>query len=59
MAGGSIHPSKILQSSGVGPKKLLQQAKIGVVVDLPVGKTFIDHAYQAGAFFNCELPNLS
>lgn len=35
MAAGGLNTPKILQLSGVGPKKLLQKHKIPVVVDLP------------------------
>lgn len=38
--------SQILQRSGVGPKDLLAEAGIEVLVDLPgVGQNFHDHAY--------------
>lgn len=37
LAAGALNTPKILQLSGVGPKKLLQKHRIPVVVDLPVG----------------------
>ncbi len=55
VAAGTIHTPAILQASGIGPKKLLQQAGIPVVVDLPgVGSNFQDHAFQVGAFFDSK-----
>ncbi|KAK0616994.1 GMC oxidoreductase-like protein [Immersiella caudata] len=53
VAAGTLNTPKILQASGVGPKKLLRDAGIDVVVDLPgVGSNFQDHPFQVGAFFN-------
>ncbi|KAK4163120.1 GMC oxidoreductase-like protein [Cladorrhinum sp. PSN259] len=53
LAAGTIHTPQILQASGVGPAKLLKDAKIDVVVDLPgVGTNFQDHPFQVGALFN-------
>ncbi|KAH6681736.1 hypothetical protein B0J14DRAFT_679803 [Halenospora varia] len=46
ISAGTIHTPQILQRSGVGPKALLAQANIPVVVDIPgVGQNFQDHAY--------------
>lgn len=46
--------SQILQRSGVGPKDLLTEAGIDVLVDLPgVGQNFHDHAYGF-LKFSCE-----
>ena len=48
LAAGAIHTPQILQLSGIGPKKLLTQANISTVVDLPgVGQNFQDHAMLA------------
>ncbi|RGP79782.1 choline dehydrogenase [Fusarium longipes] len=44
MAAGAVHTPKLLQLSGIGPKKLLQSAGIKTLVDLPgVGQNFQDH----------------
>ncbi|KAK7957885.1 Versicolorin B synthase [Apiospora saccharicola] len=44
MAAGAIHTPKILQVSGIGPKKVLEAAGIETIVDLPgVGQNFQDH----------------
>ncbi|KAK7926705.1 hypothetical protein PG985_003703, partial [Apiospora marii] len=44
MAAGAIHTPKILQVSGIGPKKVLEAAGIETVVDLAgVGQNFQDH----------------
>ncbi|KAK0615317.1 hypothetical protein B0T17DRAFT_593030 [Bombardia bombarda] len=44
LAAGGIHSPQILQLSGIGPKKLLSQANISTLVDLPgVGQNFQDH----------------
>ncbi|KAI5917646.1 hypothetical protein F4810DRAFT_641317 [Camillea tinctor] len=44
LAAGAIHSPQLLQLSGIGPKKLLQEAGINTTVDLPgVGQNFQDH----------------
>ncbi|KAF2709033.1 GMC oxidoreductase [Pleomassaria siparia CBS 279.74] len=44
ISAGTIHTPQILQNSGIGPKALLEEADIPVVVDLPgVGQNFQDH----------------
>ncbi|KAH8663604.1 hypothetical protein BGZ60DRAFT_379692 [Tricladium varicosporioides] len=54
ISAGTIHTPQILQRSGVGPKALLAQANIPVVVDLPgVGQNFQDHAYIT-IRYNCK-----
>ncbi|KAK5657886.1 hypothetical protein OQA88_2435 [Cercophora sp. LCS_1] len=51
LAAGGIHSPQILQLSGVGPKKLLEAAKIQTLVDLPgVGQNFQDHTMLGGGF---------
>lgn len=46
LAAGAIHSPQILQLSGIGPKKLLDDAKIPIKVELPgVGSNFQDHNY--------------
>jgi choline dehydrogenase len=52
---GAIHSPQVLQLSGIGPKKLLESAKIQTVVDLPgVGQNFQDHP-MLSAMFSCKL----
>jgi choline dehydrogenase-like flavoprotein len=54
ISAGGIHSPQVLQLSGVGPKKLLDAAKIGTVVDLPgVGQNFQDHTILS-ASFSCK-----
>ncbi|KAK7978435.1 hypothetical protein PG988_005925 [Apiospora saccharicola] len=56
MAAGAVHTPKLLQLSGVGPKKVLAAAGIETLVDLPgVGENFQDHT-NAGALI--ALPGL-
>ncbi|KAK7966437.1 oxidoreductase, partial [Apiospora aurea] len=44
LAAGAVHTPQLLQLSGVGPKKQLDEAGIDTVVDLPgVGQNFQDH----------------
>lgn len=44
LAAGAINTPKLLQLSGIGPKKLLDSLDIDVVVDAPgVGANFQDH----------------
>ena len=46
LAAGAIHSPQILQLSGIGPKKLLEDAKIPLKMHLPgVGSNFQDHSY--------------
>jgi choline dehydrogenase len=35
VSGGAVGSVRILQSSGIGPAKVLEAAKVPVVVDLP------------------------
>jgi choline dehydrogenase-like flavoprotein len=45
LAAGSFGTPVLLQRSGIGPKALLQKAKVPVLVDLPgVGANLQDHA---------------
>lgn len=56
MAAGAVHTPKLLQLSGVGPKKVLAAAGLETLVDLPgVGENFQDHT-NAGALIS--LPGL-
>ncbi|RDL38732.1 Glucose oxidase [Venustampulla echinocandica] len=51
ISAGTVHTPQILQLSGIGPKGLLESAKIPVVVDLPgVGQNFQDHAWLSVAY---------
>lgn len=44
LAAGAAHTPQILQLSGIGPRDLLENFDIDVVVDLPgVGANFQDH----------------
>jgi len=55
LAAGAIHTPQVLQLSGIGPKKLLDEAKIPVVIDLPgVGQKFTDQAYVPSVTFSCK-----
>ncbi|KAK4221676.1 GMC oxidoreductase-like protein [Podospora fimiseda] len=59
IAAGTLHTPQILQASGIGPKDLLRQANINVVVDLPgVGANFQDQPFNIGAFFNLTTWNI-
>lgn len=56
LAAGAIHTPGILQRSGIGPRNVLQTAKIAVKVELPgVGQNFQDHA-TTSLFYNSESP---
>jgi choline dehydrogenase len=51
LTAGAIGTPKILMLSGVGPKKHLQDMKIPVVADLPVGENLQDHVVGDGVEF--------
>lgn len=60
LAAGSVHTPQVLQLSGIGPKSLLSQASIPLLVDLPgVGANFQDHSYipNIGFSFGKQPPN--
>lgn len=58
IAAGAVHSPQILQLSGVGPKALLQNLGIPVVVDLPgVGTNFQDQLNMP-VTYNCK-PSLN
>jgi len=51
LTAGSLHSPQILQRSGIGPRDLLQQAGIEVLVDLPgVGSNLQDHPVAKVSF---------
>jgi len=55
VAAGSIRTPQILQASGVGPRQLLKEAGVPVVVDSPgVGSNFQDQPFLVAPTFNCE-----
>lgn len=54
LSAGAVHTPKLLQVSGIGPKKLLKEAGIETLVDLPgVGQNFQDHS-SFGAAISCK-----
>jgi choline dehydrogenase len=54
LAAGSMHTPQILQLSGVGPRKLLEDLGVDVVMDSPgVGQNFQDHP-TIYANFTCK-----
>ncbi|KAL5888270.1 hypothetical protein ACKVWC_003543 [Pyricularia oryzae] len=51
LSAGAIHSPHILQLSGVGPRRLLESAKIPVVAHVPgVGQNFQDHPTPSASF---------
>ncbi|KAL2145429.1 hypothetical protein VTI28DRAFT_7210 [Corynascus sepedonium] len=53
MAAGSIHTPQILQASGIGPRKLLKEAGVPLVVDAPgVGSNLQDQPFVVAPTFN-------
>jgi len=56
LAGGTFNSPQLLQLSGVGPRALLEQHGIPVVLDSPeVGENLQDHFY-ARTFWRCNKP---
>ncbi|KAK7949203.1 alcohol dehydrogenase [Apiospora aurea] len=54
MAAGAVHTPKLLQLSGIGPRKVLEAAGLETLVDLPgVGENFQDHS-NVGALIALE-----
>lgn len=49
VSAGVINSPKLLMLSGIGPKEHLEQMKIPVIADLPVGDNLQDHALAAGS----------
>ena len=57
LAAGAVHTPKLLQLSGIGPKKVLEAAGLETIVDLPgVGQNFQDHSNIGAAI---SLPGLA
>ncbi|KEZ39529.1 hypothetical protein SAPIO_CDS9407 [Scedosporium apiospermum] len=51
LAAGALHSPQVLQRSGIGPKWLLDEAGIDVLVDLPgVGSNLQDHAVSGVSY---------
>ncbi|SPO04020.1 related to alcohol oxidase [Cephalotrichum gorgonifer] len=51
ISAGTVHTPQILQLSGIGPRELLEEAGIEVLVDIPgVGQNFQDHAYLSVSY---------
>ncbi|XP_077557563.1 glucose dehydrogenase [FAD, quinone]-like [Haemaphysalis longicornis] len=48
LSAGAIGSAQLLLLSGVGPKSELEQLKIRVVADLPVGRNLQDHMHVGG-----------
>lgn len=59
LAAGTVGSAKLLLLSGVGPKAHLQQLKIPVVADLPVGENLQDHVIADGVVFHTPYPGVS
>jgi len=54
VSAGTVHTPQILQNSGIGPKDLLKEADIPVLLEIPgVGQNFQDHAYLS-VIYRCE-----
>ncbi|KAK3315910.1 hypothetical protein B0H66DRAFT_624688 [Apodospora peruviana] len=58
LAAGGIHSPYLLQLSGIGPQRVLTEAKIETVVDLPgVGQNFQDHPMLMATYQYRSLPS--
>ncbi|XP_064629339.1 glucose dehydrogenase [FAD, quinone]-like [Lineus longissimus] len=55
ISGGTIASPKILMNSGIGPRRHLEEMKIPVLADLPVGHNLKDHPF-VGVYFTIEKP---
>ncbi len=59
LSGGSINSPQLLQLSGIGPKELLDEHNIPVVVDNPaVGQNLQDHIGM-DYLYSCTVPSLN
>lgn len=55
LAAGAIHTPQVLQLSGIGGEKALEEVGIEVLVDLPgVGANFQDHHYIPSVRYQCK-----
>lgn len=43
VSAGTVHSSKLLLLSGIGPREVLQEVGVPLVLDTPVGKNLMDH----------------
>lgn len=59
ISAGTMGTTKLLLLSGVGPRKHLQDIKIPVVADLPVGENLQDHVIGDGVDFFTPYPGVS
>lgn len=51
LSAAAVRTPQLLQLSGIGPKKVLQDAGVKVVVDLPgVGQNFQDHSFSMSLY---------
>lgn len=51
LSAGVFNSPQLLMLSGIGPKEELDKHNINTIVDLPVGKHLMDHAYYEGIFY--------
>jgi len=51
LSAGTINSAKLLMLSGIGPRKHLENLRIPVISDLPVGRNFHDHVGSYGIHF--------
>lgn len=59
LTAGTVGTTKLLLLSGIGPKAHLQEMKIPVVADLPVGDNLQDHVYGDGIEFFTPYPGVA
>lgn len=59
LTAGTVGSTKLLLLSGVGPKAHLQELKIPVIADLPVGENLQDHAVADGIEFFTPHPGVT
>lgn len=59
VSAGAINTPQLLMLSGIGPRNHLEQMRIKVVKDLPVGHNLMDHIAAGGVQFVVRQQNLS
>lgn len=59
VSAGAINSPQLLMLSGIGPKSHLQQIRINVIKDLPVGYNLMDHIAAGGVQFLVRQQNVS